>query len=142
MHALVLDAVDRGATVITGGRRPGGPGWYYPATVLTDVPAQARVLHEEPFGPIAPVLRFTDEDQAVTTANATPFGLGAFVFGGQARATALAQRLDAGRVSINCATGADPMSPLSGRGLSGYGYEGGLEGLAAFGRLKVLQRPV
>ncbi len=142
VHALVLDAVDRGATVITGGRRPCGPGWYYPATVLTDVPAQARVLHEEPFGPIAPVMRFTDEDQAVATANATPFGLGAFVFGGHARATALARRLHAGRVSVNCATGADPMSPLSGRGLSGYGYEGGLEGLAAFGRLKVLQRPV
>ena len=141
VHALVLDAVAKGATVTTGGLLPSGPGWYYPATVLTDVPAEARVLHEEPFGPIAPILSFTDEDQAVATANATPFGLGAFVFGSPARATALAERLDAGRVSVNCATGADPMSPLSGRGLSGYGYEGGLEGLAAFGRLKVIQRP-
>ncbi|MFG2063468.1 aldehyde dehydrogenase family protein [Micromonospora sp. NPDC048871] len=142
VHTLVRDAVERGATVITGGRVPPGPGWYYPATVLTDVPAESRLLHEEPFGPIAPVLSFTDEDQAVATANGTPFGLGAFVFGDQARATALARRLNVGRVSVNCATGADPMSPLSGRGLSGYGYEGGLEGLAAFGRLKVIQQPL
>lgn len=141
VHALVLDALANGATAVTGGRLPTGPGWYYPATVLTGLSAGARVLHEEPFGPIAPVLGFTDEDQAVAMANATPFGLGAFVFGGHERATTLAERLNAGRVSVNCATGADPMSPLAGRGLSGYGYEGGREGLAAFGRLKVVQSP-
>ncbi|WP_430789543.1 aldehyde dehydrogenase family protein [Actinoplanes sp. G11-F43] len=138
VHALVTDAVGRGATVLTGGRLPSGPGWYYPATVLTGVPADARILAEEPFGPVAPVVAVGDENEAVTIANNTPYGLGAFVFGSRERATALARRLDAGRVSVNCGTGADPMSPLSGRGLSGYGYEGGLEGLAAFGRLKVL----
>lgn len=139
VHALVLDALSKGAAAVTGGRLPSGPGWYYPATVLTGVPAEARVLLEEPFGPVAPVLGFTDEDQAVATANATPYGLGAFVFGGHKRATALAERLNAGRVSVNSAAGADPMSPLSGRGLSGYGYEGGTEGLSAFTRLKVVQ---
>jgi succinate-semialdehyde dehydrogenase/glutarate-semialdehyde dehydrogenase len=142
VHSLVTDAVRRGATAVTGGRLPTGPGWYYPATVLTGVPSDAEILQEEPFGPVAPVLPVSGDDEAVAIADATPFGLGAFVFGGSRRATALARRLNAGRVSVNCASGADPMSPLSGRGLSGYGYEGGLEGLTAFGRLKVIQSPI
>jgi succinate-semialdehyde dehydrogenase / glutarate-semialdehyde dehydrogenase len=141
VHALVRDALEGGAVALTGGHLPAGPGWYYPATVLTDLPARARVLTEEPFGPIAAVVGFTHVDQAVALANATPYGLGAFVFGSPEPAMAVARRLDAGRVSVNCATGADPMSPLAGRGDSGHGYEGGLEGLAAFGRLKVIQRP-
>ena len=142
VHELVTDAVDRGARVVTGGRLPDRPGYYYPATVLADVPADARVLAEEPFGPLAPVVGYADEDEAVRLANGTPYGLGAFVFGEPARMRLLAGRLNAGRVSINCATGADPQSPLGGRGDSGYGYEGGVQGLLAFSRLKVVHEPV
>lgn len=141
VHELVTDALDRGARVVTGGRLPERPGYYYPATVLADVPADARVLSEEPFGPLAPVVGYTDEDEAVRLANGTPYGLGAFVFGEPDRMRLLAGRLNAGRVSINCASGADPQSPLGGRGDSGYGYEGGVQGLLAFSRLKALHEP-
>jgi succinate-semialdehyde dehydrogenase/glutarate-semialdehyde dehydrogenase len=141
VHELVTDAVGRGARLVTGGRPADRPGYYYPATVLADVPADARVLAEEPFGPLVPVLGYADEDEAVRLANSTPYGLGAFVFGEPARMRELAGRLEAGRVSINCATGADPQSPLGGRADSGYGYEGGVQGLLAFTRLKVVHEP-
>ncbi len=75
-------------------------------------------------------------------ANSTPYGLGAFVFGDPRRMSGLAARVNAGRVSVNCVNAADPYSPLAGRGDSGYGYEGGDEGMLAFTRLKVIQRPV
>jgi succinate-semialdehyde dehydrogenase / glutarate-semialdehyde dehydrogenase len=142
VHALVRDALDKGARALTGGYLPQRPGYYYPATLLGDVPAGARVLREEPFGPVAPVVAFSSDDEAVTLANGTPCGLGAFVFGDPARADSLAARVSAGRVSVNCATAADPYSPLAGRGDSGYGYEGGDEGMLAFARLKVVHRPV
>ncbi|MYS92354.1 aldehyde dehydrogenase family protein [Streptomyces sp. SID5464] len=140
VHALVQDAVEQGARIRTGGRLPDTPGYYYPATVLTDVPPQARILREEPFGPVAPVVAFDSAEEAVAMANATDFALSAYVFGETSRATALARRLDAGSVSVNCVGGAAPDAPLGGRAASGYGYEGGDEGLLAFGRLKVLQR--
>lgn len=142
VHELVADAVARGARARTGGSLPPGPGFYYPATVLTDVPADARVLAEEPFGPVAPVVGFTGEENALALANSTAYGLGAFLFGEQERMLRLASRVNAGRVSVNCATGADAESPLSGRGDSGHGYEGGDQGLLAFGRLKAVHRPI
>lgn len=141
VHAMVEDAIGRGARLRIGGVHPRTPGYYYPATVLTEVPTGARVLVEEPFGPIAPVTAYATDDQAVALANDSAMKLGAFVYGAPEHAAALADRIDAGRVSVNCATGADPVSPLSGRGDSGYGYEGGEEGLLAFLRLKVLHSP-
>jgi succinate-semialdehyde dehydrogenase/glutarate-semialdehyde dehydrogenase len=140
VHELVVDAVARGARLRLGGAPRGDRGHYYPATVLTDVPDGARVLVDEPFGPLAAVMAFDREDDAVALANAHQYRLGAFVFGAEHRASALAELLDAGRVSVNCATGADPESPLSGRGQSGYGYEGGDQGLLAFARLKAVHR--
>lgn len=137
VHALVRDAVARGAVLHAGGLVPDRPGHYYPPTVLTDVPAGARLLTEEPFGPVAPVQTFATEAEAVALANSTPYALGAFLFGAEPRMRALAPRLNAGRVCVNSASGADPASPLSGRAESGYGYEGGREGLLAFTRLKV-----
>jgi succinate-semialdehyde dehydrogenase / glutarate-semialdehyde dehydrogenase len=138
IHALVVDAVRKGAGLRLGGYLPGGPGSYYPATVLVDVPASARIMVEEPFGPVAPVLAYDDENAAVAMANAAPYALSAYVFGETEHALDLGRRLDAGSVSVNCAPGAIADAPFGGRRDSGYGYEGGVEGLLAFGRLKVL----
>jgi succinate-semialdehyde dehydrogenase/glutarate-semialdehyde dehydrogenase len=139
VHALVVDAVDRGAEARIGGVRPDGPGFYYPATVLTGVVPPARVMIDEPFGPVAPVYAFDDENEAVAVANGTAYALSACVFGRTGPATAIAGRLDAGSVSVNSAPGAAPDAPLGGRRASGYGYEGGDEGLLAFARLKICQ---
>ncbi|MFF4016055.1 aldehyde dehydrogenase family protein [Streptomyces sp. NPDC001843] len=139
VHALVEDAVHRGGRVVIGGRMPRSPGFHYPATVIVDVPPDARILHEEPFGPVAPVVRYGDDAEAVALANSTAYGLSAYVYGETAHARDLARRLDAGNVGINCSPGAAPDAPLGGRGASGYGYEGGVQGLLAFGALKVVQ---
>lgn len=139
VHALVVDAIERGARVRLGGSIPDAPGFFYPATVLTDVPLDARILAEEPFGPVAPVLAYDDEEQAVMVANSTDYALCAYVFGSTRRAIAIGDRLNAGSVSINSAPGAAPDAPLGGRNASGYGYEGGDQGLLAFARLKICQ---
>ncbi|MEO5877320.1 MAG: aldehyde dehydrogenase family protein [Streptosporangiaceae bacterium] len=137
VHQLVQDALTRGATVVTGGEPPDVPGYYFPATILTDVPPDAAVLTEEPFGPLAPVISYRTEAEAIALANATPYALGAFVYG----SPGLAAHLNAGRVSVNCASGADPESPLGGRADSGHGYEGGTQGMHAYTRLKVTLTP-
>jgi succinate-semialdehyde dehydrogenase/glutarate-semialdehyde dehydrogenase len=142
VHDLVVDAVARGAVLRAGGVLPPGDGFAYPATVLTEVPPGARVMGEEPFGPIAPVVAFDDEDEAVALANGTDLALSAYVFGADERAVALAGRIDAGSVMVNAVAGAAPDAPLGGRRHSGYGYEGGAEGLLAFCRLKVVHRRV
>ncbi|MGV0803117.1 aldehyde dehydrogenase family protein, partial [Mycolicibacterium elephantis] len=77
---LVDDAVSRGAAIAVGGEAPGGPGNFYPATVLTDVPADARILKEEVFGPVAPIIGFDTEDEGVAAANDTEYGLAAYVY--------------------------------------------------------------
>ncbi|MDT8912018.1 aldehyde dehydrogenase family protein [Amycolatopsis sp. PS_44_ISF1] len=142
VHALVVEAVRRGARLRLGGVVPDGPGHYYPATVITDLPRDARVLEEEPFGPIAPVLAYDDEDTAIAWANSTDYALSAYVFGDPLRTEHLCRSLEAGSVSLNCAAGAAPDAPLGGRAASGYGYEGGQQGLLAFGRLKIRQQQV
>lgn len=139
VHELVVDARNRGARVRLGGRLPEVVGYYYPATVLTDVPADARILREEPFGPLAPVIAYDEDRQAVELANDGDYALSAYVFGEHDHARRLGGALDAGAVSVNFAAGAVPDAPLGGRRASGYGYEGGTAGLLAFGRLKTLQ---
>jgi succinate-semialdehyde dehydrogenase/glutarate-semialdehyde dehydrogenase len=139
VHALVEDAVRCGARLVLGGRVPETAGFHYPATVLVDVPPRARILHEEPFGPVAPVLPYRDDAEAVALANSTAYALSAYVYGETAHARELARRLDAGSVGVNCSPGAAPDAPLGGRGASGYGYEGGAQGLLSFGALKVVQ---
>ncbi|MGH3758751.1 aldehyde dehydrogenase family protein [Actinophytocola sp.] len=139
VHGLVSDAVRRSAVLRRGGTLPSTPGFYYPATVLTDIPADAAILTEEPFGPVAPMLRYDDDDTAVDMANSTTLALSAYVFGDIDHAAALAARIDAGGVTLNAVPTAFPDAPLGGRHDSGYGYEGGDEGLLAFGRLKILQ---
>jgi succinate-semialdehyde dehydrogenase / glutarate-semialdehyde dehydrogenase len=139
VHELVVDAVARGAEVRIGGTVPNGPGCYYPATVLTGVHPRSRVMTEEPFGPVAPVCAYDDDEHAIELANATDYALSAYVFGDTDHAMALGRRLNAGSVSVNSAPGAAPDAPLGGRQASGYGYGGGEQGLLAFTRLKISQ---
>jgi succinate-semialdehyde dehydrogenase/glutarate-semialdehyde dehydrogenase len=133
MESLVEDARARGARVVTGGTRSGERGNFFRPAVLTDVPPDARVLHEEPFGPIAPFVPFSTFEQVVELANASPYGLGAYAFTRSMRtAGALADALDCGMVSINHFGLALPEIPFGGVKESGHGSEGGKEGLDAY----------
>ncbi|MEV7145569.1 NAD-dependent succinate-semialdehyde dehydrogenase [Streptomyces sp. NPDC051287] len=130
---LVADAVARGARIAVQGEVPDGPGHFHPATVLVDVPDDARVLHEEVFGPVAPITTFTDEDEMVARANATVHGLASYVYSRDVgRALRLAERLEAGMVGVNRGLLSDPAAPFGGVKQSGLGREGGREGIEAF----------
>ncbi|WP_432478168.1 NAD-dependent succinate-semialdehyde dehydrogenase [Nocardioides sp. GXQ0305] len=127
---LVQGAVSAGARVVTGGRRPDRPGWYYEPTVVTGVPLGSEILGEEIFGPVAPVLTFTDEDDAIAMANDTEFGLVSYVYTGDlARGLRVSERLDAGMVGLNRGLVSDPAAPFGGTKQSGIGREGGHEGM-------------
>ena len=131
--AMVDDAVQAGATVRTGGAVDGGRGCFYPPTVLDGVAADDPILANEIFGPVAPVVPFTTETQAVDIANRTPYGLAAYVYSGDlARAMRTAERVDAGMVGINRGFISDPAAPFGGVKQSGLGREGGHEGLLEF----------
>jgi succinate-semialdehyde dehydrogenase/glutarate-semialdehyde dehydrogenase len=133
MLELVDDAKARGARVLTGGERLGETGNFYAPTVLADVPKDARLLSEEPFGPVAPLLRFTTLEEAIEGANALEYGLAAFAFTASVKtATELGNRLRVGMVSINHFGLALPETPFGGVGASGHGSEGGSEGLEAY----------
>lgn len=134
---LVEEAVGSGAAVLTGGDRPAGPGFFYNPTVLGDVPAGASVLGEEVFGPVAPVVAFDDEDEVVTAANDTEYGLISYVHGGDlGRVLHLADRLDAGMVAVNRGVVSDPAAPFGGVKQSGLGREGAHHGLLEFLEVK------
>ena len=133
VEELVQDAVARGAEVATGGQRLGDEGWFYAPTVLTGVPHAARVMHEEPFGPIAPVVSFGELDEALSIANGLPYGLAAYGFTESAATAArLKRELEAGILSINHCGGSVPEDPSGGVKESGYGREGGSEGLEPY----------
>ena len=130
---LVTDAVEAGATVRTGGGTPDLPGWYVEPTVVTDVAADDPLLVTEIFGPVAPVVTFDDEDEAVAAANATPFGLAAYVYSGDlGRALRVAEALDVGMVGINRGLISDPAAPFGGVKQSGLGREGAHDGLLEY----------
>ncbi|MEV0636253.1 NAD-dependent succinate-semialdehyde dehydrogenase [Streptomyces sp. NPDC050619] len=133
MERLTADAVARGAKVLVGGERPDRAGYFFAPTVLTDVPADAELMHEEPFGPLAPIVPFTDLDEALATANGLPYGLAAYGFT-QSAATAekLSGELAAGILSINHCGGSVHEAPSGGVKDSGYGREGGPEALDAY----------
>jgi succinate-semialdehyde dehydrogenase/glutarate-semialdehyde dehydrogenase len=127
---LVTAAVSGGAAPLTGGTRPSGTGWYYPPTVLTDVPADSAILREEIFGPVAPIVTFTAESEAVRMANDTEFGLVAYVYTGDlARGLRVSEALEAGMVGLNRGLVSDPAAPFGGVKQSGLGREGGHEGM-------------
>src|SRR5687768_7692728 len=130
---LVADAVDRGATVRTGGRSPDGAGWFYEPTVIDGVTPGARVLKEEIFGPVAPIATFESEDDAVAAANDTEYGLVAYLFTNDLRrAFRVSERLETGMIGLNQGMVSNPAAPFGGVKQSGIGREGGPEGIAEY----------
>lgn len=133
MESLVADAVGKGAKLRTGGQRSGNKGYFFEPTVLTDIPADARVMHEEPFGPLALVLPFQSYEQAITEANRLEYGLAAYAFSrNSAKVAALGADIESGMVTINHLGLALPETPFGGIKDSGYGSEGGAEGLEPY----------
>jgi succinate-semialdehyde dehydrogenase/glutarate-semialdehyde dehydrogenase len=130
---LVSDAVSKGATVAVGGVAPDGPGHFYPATVLAGVPTDARILKEEVFGPVAPVIGFDTEEEGIAAANDTEYGLAAYIYTqGLDRALRVAEAIEAGMVGVNRGVISDPAAPFGGVKQSGFGREGGSEGIEEY----------
>jgi succinate-semialdehyde dehydrogenase/glutarate-semialdehyde dehydrogenase len=130
VQELVTDAVDRGAEVLVGGQPGGGPGYFYDPTVLAAVPDDARLLAEEIFGPVAPVATFTSDEQALEAANRTEYGLVAYVYTRDLeRALRVAEGLETGMVGLNQGVVSNPAAPFGGVKQSGFGREGGFEGV-------------
>jgi succinate-semialdehyde dehydrogenase/glutarate-semialdehyde dehydrogenase len=130
---LVADAVARGARVLTGAEAVAGDGYFYRPTVLTDVPRDARMQHEEIFGPVAPVTTFETEDEAVGAANDTEYGLVAYLYVRDlARAVRVCERLETGMIGLNQGMVSNPAAPFGGVKHSGLGREGGRVGIEEF----------
>ena len=137
VHALVSDAVTKGASILTGGTLPDGPGYFYPPTVLVDVPIGAELMHEEIFGPVAAVTVFDSEDEVLRLANDTEWGLAGYVYT-QALKTAqrFSEELEVGMVGINTGLVSNPAAPFGGIKQSGLGREGGKVGIEEFLEIK------
>ncbi len=130
---LVDDAVKKGAKVVTGGKAVDGKGFYFPATVLTDVPDDAELLRDEIFGPVAPIQKFRDEAEVIARANATEYGLVAYLYTRDlSRGLRVSERLEFGMVGLNRGIVSDPAAPFGGMKQSGLGREGAHEGLMEF----------
>jgi succinate-semialdehyde dehydrogenase/glutarate-semialdehyde dehydrogenase len=131
--ALVSDAVKRGAKVLIGGKAIDGPGYFYEPTVLVDVPRDARLNREEIFGPVAPIITFHDEEDAVSLANDTEFGLVNYHYTQDLdRALRISERLESGMVGLNTGLVSNPAAPFGGIKQSGLGREGGTAGIEEF----------
>jgi succinate-semialdehyde dehydrogenase/glutarate-semialdehyde dehydrogenase len=133
IERLVGDAVERGARVRAGGERPAGPGYFYPPTVLDRVASESAMLSEEVFGPVAPIVAFEDEADAIALANDTEYGLVAYVYSRDLRrAMAVGEAIETGMVGLNRGVVSDPAAPFGGVKQSGVGREGGHHGLLEF----------
>jgi len=131
--ALVEDALNKGAKAVIGGNRLNRTGYYYPPTVLVDVPDSAQCLKEEIFGPVAPIQKFRDEDDAIRKANDTEFGLISYVYTRDlSRGLKISERLEAGMIGLNRGVASDPAAPFGGAKQSGIGREGAHEGMMEF----------
>src|SRR5207237_7969822 len=131
--ALVEDAIGRGAKILTGGKAPNGPGHFYPPTVLDHVPDGAKMLNEEIFGPVAALQTFKSEDEVITRANATEYGLVAYLYTKDlSRGLRVSEKLDFGMVGLNRGLVSDPAAPFGGMKQSGIGREGAHEGPMEF----------
>jgi succinate-semialdehyde dehydrogenase/glutarate-semialdehyde dehydrogenase len=130
VHSLVQEAQQRGARVVTGGEPVRGKGYFYPATVLTHVPADAQLVREEIFGPVAAIQTFSKEEDMLRAANSSEYGLASYVYTTDLkRGLAIAEKLEAGMVGLNRGMVSDPAAPFGGVKQSGLGREGGHEGL-------------
>ena len=130
---LVQDAIEQGARVLTGASAPDGAGYFYAPTVLADVPSSARLTREEIFGPVAPVMTFRDEDDAIARANDSEYGLVGYVFTrDNARVLRVAEALEFGMIGINTGIVSNPAAPFGGVKQSGFGREGGAEGIEEY----------
>ncbi|MEY4713730.1 MAG: hypothetical protein RIQ37_60 [Actinomycetota bacterium] len=133
VHALVQDAVSKGAKVLTGGQIPSGEGFFYPPTVLMNVPQSCEILQNEIFGPVAPICTFKTEDEAIHMANNTEYGLVAYAFTKDLnRGLRLAERLEVGMFGLNTGLVSNAAAPFGGVKASGLGREGGAEGIEEY----------
>jgi succinate-semialdehyde dehydrogenase/glutarate-semialdehyde dehydrogenase len=133
LEELVVDAVESGATVLCGGVRDDGPGWFYPPTVITDVTPEMRIHRAEAFGPVATLYRVADLDEAVAVANDSPFGLSSNVWTrDEAEVDRFVRDLEAGGVYVNGMTASHPAFPFGGAKRSGYGRELSGHGIREF----------
>jgi succinate-semialdehyde dehydrogenase / glutarate-semialdehyde dehydrogenase len=133
VKSLVEDAVAKGAKVLTGGRPENGKGFFYPATVLANVPGNANMVREEIFGPVAALQTFTSEDEVIAKANDTEYGLIAYLYTGNiGRGMRVSEKLDFGMIGLNRGLVSDPAAPFGGMKQSGIGREGAHEGLMEF----------
>lgn len=141
IERLVADAISKGARLMCGGVRLNTPGFFFPLTVLADVPREAAAMHEEPFGPLALISRFAHLHEAVAEANAVPYGLAAYAFTDATRnSDFLTDHLECGSLGINHFSPSGPDVPFGGVKDSGYGREGGIEGLQRYTTLKTISR--
>ena len=133
IHELVKDAVGKGAKVLTGGEVPDGPGYFYPPTVLAGVSRDAKILKEEVFGPVAPIVTFKTEAEAISLANDTEYGLVAYAFTRDLnRGLRLSESLEVGMFGLNTGIVSNPAAPFGGVKASGMGREGGIEGIEEY----------
>lgn len=133
VHALVKAAIEAGATAVTGGSPVDGPGYFYPPTVLGDVPNDAEILRQEIFGPVAPITTFSTEEDAARLANATEYGLAAYVYSRDFnRLLRMAELIEFGLIGINAGVISNAAAPFGGVKHSGVGREGGSEGIAEY----------
>ncbi|MDF2799117.1 MAG: NAD-dependent succinate-semialdehyde dehydrogenase, partial [Devosia sp.] len=131
--------VSRGARVVTGGSAPERKGFYYEATILADVSPEAALVHEEIFGPVAPIVAFDSEEEAIRLANDTEYGLVAYVYTGDlARGLRVSERIESGMIALNRGLVSDPAAPFGGVKQSGLGREGAHHGLLEFTEAKYI----
>jgi len=141
MESFVNDAKDRGGKIVTGGKRNGNQGYFYEPTVITDVPDDSKIMTQEPFGPLAPIVTFKSFDEVMERANSLAFGLAAYAFtSSNSTAAAVGDALESGMVGINSIAVSTPETPFGGVKDSGYGSEGGIEGLAPYLNTKFISQ--
>jgi succinate-semialdehyde dehydrogenase/glutarate-semialdehyde dehydrogenase len=141
MESFVADAKQRGGKIATGGARRGNQGYFYEPTVITDVPDDSKVMTQEPFGPLAPIVTFKSFDEVVQRANSLEYGLAAYAFtSSNSTAAAIGDAIESGMVGINSIAVSTPETPFGGVKESGHGSEGGIEGLGAYLNTKFISQ--
>jgi succinate-semialdehyde dehydrogenase/glutarate-semialdehyde dehydrogenase len=139
VSGLVRDAIGKGAQAVVGGTALDGAGYFFEPTVLAGVGGDAELLREEIFGPVAPVIGFDDEEAAIAAANATEYGLVAYVYTSDLkRAFRVCERLETGMIGLNQGMVSNPAAPFGGVKASGFGREGGAEGIDEYLEVKYI----